>query len=148
MKGFGTDEQVIIDILCKRSNAQRQAITEMYYKKEMGRVSCGIFPNWQMLLICQLISGRLSLNYTDWFSNIWFKQDLIADLKSELSGNFEDLIVGLITPPDKYIAKQLYKAFQGIGTSEDVLVEILFSRSYEEIVNIAAAYESSITITL
>ena len=38
MKGFGTDEEAIISILCKRSSIQRQAITEMYYKKEMGRV--------------------------------------------------------------------------------------------------------------
>jgi hypothetical protein len=38
MKGFGTDEEAIINILCKRSSIQRQAITEMYYKKEMGRV--------------------------------------------------------------------------------------------------------------
>ncbi|XP_032778127.2 annexin B10 isoform X4 [Daphnia magna] len=104
MKGFGTDEQVIIDILCLRSNAQRQAITEAY-KKEFGR------------------------------------QDLIADLKSELGGNFENVIIGLMLPTDEYCAKQLYKAMKGIGTSDDVLVEILCSRPYDEIVQIAAAYE-------
>lgn len=38
MKGFGTNEQVIIDILCKRSNAQRQAISEAF-KLEFDRVT-------------------------------------------------------------------------------------------------------------
>ena len=75
---------------------------------------------------------------------MFYKKDLIADLKSELSGNFEDLILGLMTPRNKYLAQHLYKAIKGIGTSEDVLVEILFSCPYEEIVNVAAAYESSI----
>jgi Annexin len=37
MKGFGTDEQVIIDILCQRSNSQRQQIKEAF-TSEYGRV--------------------------------------------------------------------------------------------------------------
>lgn len=37
MKGFGTDEQAIIEILCTRSNIQRQAISEAF-TREYGRV--------------------------------------------------------------------------------------------------------------
>lgn len=38
MKGFGTDEQAIIDILTSRSNEQRQAISKAF-THEYGRVS-------------------------------------------------------------------------------------------------------------
>jgi len=41
MKGFGTDEKAIIDILTQRSNSQRQQVKEEF-TKEYGRV---IFPN-------------------------------------------------------------------------------------------------------
>lgn len=39
-----------------------------------------------------------------------YGKDLISELKSELSGDFEDLILALMEPPAKYDAAQLRKA--------------------------------------
>ncbi|XP_065341737.1 annexin B10-like isoform X1 [Cloeon dipterum] len=103
MKGFGTDEQAIIDILCNRSNSQRQQIKEAF-TREFGR-------------------------------------DLIADLKSELGGKFEDVIVGLMDPPVEYMCNQLHKAMEGMGTDEATIVEIVCSRNNREIKEIVDTYE-------
>ena len=103
MKGFGTDEQAIIDILTARSNAQRQEIAR-FFTTEFGR-------------------------------------DLIEDLKSELGGHFEDVIVALVRPPAEYLCKQLHKAMEGMGTNEHTLIEILCSRSNEQVQDIVTAYE-------
>ncbi|KAJ2938043.1 hypothetical protein O0L34_g14497 [Tuta absoluta] len=103
MKGFGTDEQAIIDILTTRSNAQRQAIAQAF-THEYGR-------------------------------------DIIEDLKSELGGHFEDVIVALMLPPEEYLCKELHHCMDGMGTDEDTLVEILCTRTKQEIAAIVDAYE-------
>ncbi|KAJ1520227.1 hypothetical protein ONE63_004437 [Megalurothrips usitatus] len=103
MKGFGTDEQAIIDILTARSNKQRQEIAH-FFTTEYGR-------------------------------------DLIEDLKSELGGHFEDVVVALVRPPADYLCKQLHKAMEGMGTNEHTLIEILCSRSNEDVQEIVNAYE-------
>lgn len=66
---------------------------------------------------------------------------MIKDLKSELSGNFEDLILALMTPTVEYQAKELHEAISGVGTNEKTLVELLCSATNQEIHNMRAAYE-------
>uniref|UniRef100_D3TLB6 Annexin n=1 Tax=Glossina morsitans morsitans TaxID=37546 RepID=D3TLB6_GLOMM len=104
MKGFGTDEKAIIDILTARSNGQRQKIKE-HFLREYGR-------------------------------------DLIDDLKSELEGRFEGVIVGLMLRPVEYLCKQLHKAMEGAGTNESTLVEILCTNSNDEMAEIVSCYEN------
>lgn len=103
MKGFGTDEQAIIDILTARSNWQRQEIAK-YFTNALGR-------------------------------------DIIEDLKSELGGKFEDVIVGLMMPTEQYLCKQMNKAMAGMGTNENTLVEILCTKSNEEVRQLVKVYE-------
>ena len=57
-----------------------------------------------------------------------FGRDLVADLKSELHGNFEDATVALFDTPIEYDVNQLKKAMKGAGTDEDTLIEIIASR--------------------
>ncbi|KAH7954964.1 hypothetical protein HPB49_023446 [Dermacentor silvarum] len=102
MKGWGTDEDTIINILCSRSSTQRLEIVSTF-KQMLGR-------------------------------------DLIKDIKSELSGNFKSVMVGLLYPMHEYLARELRSAMKGLGTDEDCLVEILCTRSNDDIRRIKDAF--------
>ncbi|XP_052359868.1 uncharacterized protein LOC127920100, partial [Oncorhynchus keta] len=67
-------------------------------------------------------------------------KDLVGDLQGELGGKFETLIVALMTPPILYDVTSLRNAIKGAGTDEKVLIEILSSRTAQQIKDITAAY--------
>lgn len=73
--------------------------------------------------------------------NNLFDKDLVAELKSELRGDFEDVVLAMMTPTIPFLAKELRKAMKGPGTDETALIEILCSRSNDEIKAIKAAYQ-------
>ena len=54
--------------------------------------------------------------------------DLLDDFKSDLSGNFLELMLGLYTDIFEFDAEQCHKAIEGLGTNEDILIEIIGTR--------------------
>ncbi|KAF3852470.1 hypothetical protein F7725_005825 [Dissostichus mawsoni] len=102
MKGLGTNEDAILQLLSSRSNHQRQDIKHAY--------------------------------------KTLFGKDLVDNLKGELGGKFETLIVAMMTAPLAYDVSSLRNAIKGAGTEEKVLVEILASRSPQQVKEIVAAY--------
>lgn len=52
-------------------------------------------------------------------------QDLIQDLKKELKGDFEDVVLALMTPSIEYQARELKHAIK--GKDGEAIVQILFS---------------------
>jgi len=70
-----------------------------------------------------------------------FGKDLIENIKSETRGNFEKLLVALLTPTLDFYCKEIKDAMAGIGTDEDVLIEILCTLSNYEIKTIKEHYQ-------
>ncbi|KAM4634701.1 annexin A3-like isoform 1-T2 [Polymixia lowei] len=102
IEGIGTTEKTLIEVLTKRSNAQRQLIANAYHKT----------------------TGRT----------------LVADLEGDTHGDFEDLLVALVTPPAVYDCHEVMKAIKGAGTTESTLTEIFASRSNRQINALSEAY--------
>ncbi|MEQ2309931.1 Extracellular matrix protein fras1, partial [Ameca splendens] len=65
---------------------------------------------------------------------------LVKDLKGETHGDFERLLVALITPPAEYDCHEVMQAMKGVGTKDSVLIEIFASRSIQQIKALQDAY--------
>lgn len=57
-----------------------------------------------------------------------YGKDLIADLKSELSGHLKDTLVAMFYHPVDYDCLSLRAAMKGLGTDEDTIIEIMATR--------------------
>ncbi|KAK9532706.1 hypothetical protein VZT92_010080 [Zoarces viviparus] len=65
---------------------------------------------------------------------------LVADLEGDTHGDFEDVLVALVTPPAVYDCQEVIKAIKGAGTTETTLTEIFASRSNRQIKALSEAY--------
>ncbi|XP_043979729.1 annexin A2-like [Gambusia affinis] len=68
------------------------------------------------------------------------KKDMITALKAALSGSLETVILGLMKSTSQYDASEIRGSIKGLGTDEETLIEILCSRSNDELVEIKKVY--------
>lgn len=68
------------------------------------------------------------------------KKDMISALKGALSGSLETVILGLMKSTTQYDASALKGSMKGLGTDEETLIEILCSRSSDEMAEIKKVY--------
>lgn len=102
MKGWGTDEDKIIQITAFRSNQERQEILKEY-KTSFGR-------------------------------------DALEDLDDELGGNLCKTVLAMYLTPAAYDASEVHKAVSGVGTDDDALVEIIGSRTNQQLIELKKEY--------
>jgi hypothetical protein len=62
------------------------------------------------------------------------------DLKSELSGKFQEAAISLFYTPVDFDCMHLRKAMKGLGTNQDTLIEIIATRSNQRIAEIKQRY--------
>uniref|UniRef100_A0A8C5B9M4 Annexin n=1 Tax=Gadus morhua TaxID=8049 RepID=A0A8C5B9M4_GADMO len=68
-------------------------------------------------------------------------KSLADELKSELRSHLEDVVLALLMKPAQYDAFIIRKATKGFGTNEDVIVEVLASRTNQQIRELQEAFK-------
>lgn len=71
---------------------------------------------------------------------LMYGKKLEQDLKSELRGDFEDIIIALLKPRFEYEAECLRDAIKGFGTREHVIIELLCTKESDEIEKLKQTY--------
>ena len=81
------------------------------------------------------------------YHNFLKLQDLIWFVKANLipvrpASNYKKVIMGLLRTPEDFDATELHEAMKDLGTNEEVLVEILVTRTNEELMKIRERYDA------
>lgn len=69
------------------------------------------------------------------------KKDMITALKGALSGSLEGVVIGLMKSTTQFDASEIRGSIKGLGTDEETLIEILCSRSNNELGEIKKVYK-------
>ncbi|CAB1318404.1 unnamed protein product [Coregonus sp. 'balchen'] len=165
MKGAGTEEAALIDILASRTNAEIRAITTVYIKEhgqsleeDIDSDTSGMF---QRVLVSLLTAGRDEGNTVDeaqavkdakdiyeagearWGTDEEYQKisgrDIDDSIKREMSGSLENVflaIVKCLRNKPAFFAERLYKSMKGLGTTDSVLIRIMVARAEIDMLDI------------
>ena len=70
-----------------------------------------------------------------------FGHDLIEDLKKYTKSDLSETLQSIYKEPIEYDADLLYKAMKGIGTNDDILIEVITFRSFEKLTKVKQKFQ-------
>jgi len=75
------------------------------------------------------------------YAELYDNKDLVRNIKDECGGKFEEAAVALLLPRADLDAQTLQQAMSGMGTNEDTLIEILCTRTSDQISEIIKSFD-------
>ncbi|KAK2503854.1 hypothetical protein MC885_003296 [Smutsia gigantea] len=171
MKGLGTDEDSLIEIICSRTNQELQEINRVYkemYKtdleKDIVSDTSGDFRKLMVALAKDLYDAGVKRKGTDvpkWISIMaersvchlqkvfdryksYSPYDMLESIRKEVKGDLENAFLNLvqcIQNKPLYFADRLYDSMKGKGTRDKVLIRIMVSRSEVDMLKIRSEFK-------
>uniref|UniRef100_A0A674N0Y2 Annexin n=1 Tax=Takifugu rubripes TaxID=31033 RepID=A0A674N0Y2_TAKRU len=159
IKGAGTDEACLIEILSSRSNAEIKEINRIYKQGEMENVDIALAKQDAQALyaagenklgtdeskfnaiLCARSKPHLRAVFQEYQSMCG--RDVEKSIGREMSGDLESgmlAVVKCIKNTPGYFAERLYKAMKGAGTKDRTLIRIMVSRSEVDMLDIRKEY--------
>jgi len=70
------------------------------------------------------------------------KNTLEKDIKGDTSGHYEDILLAMITDRNDYLASLVSQSVKGLGTNEDLLVQVICTNSADKWRKIAQSFRN------
>lgn len=70
-----------------------------------------------------------------------YNRELLDDLKKYTSSDLSTLLISIYRDPVEYDAELLYRAMKGIGTDDDIVIEVISFRSFERLSQIKQKFQ-------
>uniref|UniRef100_A0A8C2ZZ27 Annexin n=1 Tax=Cyclopterus lumpus TaxID=8103 RepID=A0A8C2ZZ27_CYCLU len=170
MRGAGTEEAGLIDILASRTNAEIKIVNAIYkkeYEKDLEEAVCGDTSGMFQRVLVSLLTEMFEAGEARWGTDeVKFLtvlcvrnrnhllrvfeeyqkisgRDIEDSIKREMSGCLEDVflaIVKCIKNKPAFFAERLYKSMKGLGTTDTVLIRIMVARAEIDMLDIKVQF--------
>ncbi|XP_053317653.1 annexin A3 isoform X2 [Spea bombifrons] len=171
MKGTGTTESILIEILASRTSKQMKDVGDAYYTAygkslgdEISSETSGDFRKALLFLanvlynagekkwgtdedkfievLCLRSFPQLRLTFEE-YKKVSNKT-IEESIAGEISGHLEDLLLAIVKcarNTPAFFAERLHKSLKGAGTDEFTLTRIMVSRSEADLLDIRSEYK-------
>uniref|UniRef100_A0A8C6NLU4 Annexin n=1 Tax=Nothobranchius furzeri TaxID=105023 RepID=A0A8C6NLU4_NOTFU len=142
MKGLGTDEETLIELVCSRNDDELTEIKKVYremFKKELDKDIAGDTSGDFAKLLLALVQVPSEPRYKS-YSPYDMKESIRKEVKGDLEKSFLTL-VECFENKQLYFANRLYEAMKSKGAKEKVVTRIMVSRCEVDLMRIRTEFK-------